>query len=139
MKIIISIIIFYIISITSAWALPLCEGSPIKTDDLSEIKHWNDCEGTHYFTVGDKFVGEFKDGLPNGQGTRILHNGNKYVGEYKDGKMHGQGTFIWADGRKYVGKWKNDKSNGQGTRTLPNGKILEGLWRNGKYVGKKEY
>ena len=41
-----------------------------------------------------------------------------YVGEFKDGKRNGQGTFISADGKnKYVGEWKNDKIYGQGTWT----------------------
>ena len=46
-----------------------------------------------YTTDGSKYVGEFKDGSPHGQGTFIGVNGNKYVGEHKNGKMNGQGTF----------------------------------------------
>ena len=33
-----------------------------------------------------KYVGEYKDGLPNGQGTYTLPNGEKYIGEFKDNK-----------------------------------------------------
>ena len=32
-----------------------------------------------------KYVGEFKDNKPNGQGTWTYYNGDKYVGEWKDG------------------------------------------------------
>ncbi len=54
----------------------------------------------------------------NGYGTYTYANGGKYVGEFKDGKRNGQGTFISADGKnKYVGEWKNDKIYGQGTWT----------------------
>jgi len=56
---------------------------------------------------GRKYVGEFKDGIPNGQGTNIFPDGRKYVGEFKDGKKHGQGTFTYTKGRKYVGEWKD--------------------------------
>jgi len=31
-----------------------------------------------------KYVGEFKDGKPNGQGTITLPNGEKYKGGFKD-------------------------------------------------------
>ena len=41
---------------------------------------------------GSKYVGEFKEGLPNGQGTLTSPDGRKYVGEFKDRKKHGQGT-----------------------------------------------
>ena len=41
-------------------------------------------------------------------------NGNektdwKYVGEIRNGVPDGQGTFNWSDGRKQVGDWKDDK------------------------------
>ncbi|KJR41606.1 hypothetical protein MCHI_002381, partial [Candidatus Magnetoovum chiemensis] len=35
---------------------------------------------------GATYVGEFKDGLMNGQGTLTFPDGEKYVGEFKDGK-----------------------------------------------------
>ena len=34
----------------------------------------------------------------NGQGTYIWNDGEKYTGEWKNGVRHGQGTFIWNDG-----------------------------------------
>ena len=54
---------------------------------------------------GEKYVGEFKDGLQNGQGTETWSDGSKYVGEWKDGKYHGQGTYTFHDGVKWVGVW----------------------------------
>ena len=84
MKILISTILLLLFSFSSAWALPECEGSPHKGDDISKIKHWDNCDGTHTFDNGNKYVGEFKYGLPNGQGTFfILTDGAKYVGEFK--------------------------------------------------------
>ena len=58
-----------------------------------------DCEnglGTYSWANGDKYVGEWKDGLNHGQGTYTWADGDKYVGEYKDGLMHGQGTYAWG-------------------------------------------
>ena len=78
-----------------------------------------------------KYVGEYKDGKPNGQGTLTLSDGTKYVGEFKDGNQNGQGTYTWSDGRKYVGEWKDGKpwngteydKNGNVTSKFVNGKF----------------
>ena len=53
-----------------------------------------------------EYVGEYKDGKRNGQGTETWNDGEKYVGKWKDGKRNGQGTFLFPDGTKYVGGWK---------------------------------
>jgi len=79
--------------------------------------------------------------------TYTYPDGGKYVGKFKDGKKNGQGTFTYPDGQKYVGRWKDDKRNGQGTFTYPDGRKYVGEYKNGKewngtYYdnnGKKEY
>jgi len=97
-------------------------------------------KGTSTFANGDKYVGEWKDGKFNGQGTKISGTkavaGAKYVGEWKDGKMNGQGTLTYANGDEYVGKWKDRNMNGQGTYTYANGTVFKGLWENGKFLGE---
>ena len=93
-----------------------------------------------YTTDGSKYVGEFKDGLPHGQGTFIGVNGNKYVGEHKNGKMNGQGTFTWASGEfagnKYAGEFKDNERHGQGTYTYANGEKYVGEWKDGEPNGQ---
>ena len=84
-----------------------------------------------FLTSCEKYVGEFKDGKRNGQGTITLSDGKNYVGEWKNGKKHGQGTQTWLDGRKYVGEYKDGKTwngtgydkNGNITTKVVNGKI----------------
>ena len=56
-----------------------------------------------------KYVGNIRNGGPNGQGTLIFPDGDKYVGKFKDGEYHGQGTYTFHDGAKYVGEFKNGK------------------------------
>ena len=80
------LILLFLFSFSSAWALPECEGSPYTGDDLSKIKHWDNCRGIITFSNGEEYVGEFKDGHPNGQGTFTWADGMKYVGEFKGGK-----------------------------------------------------
>ena len=80
-----------------------------------------------------KYVGEIKNGEPNGRGvsTNNFYPRVKYVGEWKDGKEHGQGTLTYTDRRKYVGEWKNGKYDGQGTYTWSNGEKYVGEWKEG--------
>ena len=62
--------------------------------------------------------------------------GNQYIGEWKDGRKDGQGTFTLVSGSEYIGEWKNDQPHGQGTLTWSDGRIQKGIWVNGKYLGK---
>ena len=57
----------------------------------------------------DIYVGDIKDGKPNGQGTYTLSNGENYVGECKNGYKNGYGTFSYSIGSKYVGEYKDGK------------------------------
>jgi hypothetical protein len=104
------------------------------------VGEWKDGlpDGLGTFTTPDgfKYVGEWKDDKRNGQGTVTYANGSKYVGEYRDDKRNGQGTFTFADGRKYVGEFKDGDRHGQGTRYAANGEVLQqGTWENHEFVG----
>jgi hypothetical protein len=77
-----------------------------------------------------KYVGDIRNGGPNGQGTLIYSSGIKYVGEWKDGRIIYTSTTFF-DGRKYVGEY-NGVPNGQGTMIFENGHKYEGEWKNGE-------
>ena len=77
-------------------------------------------QGTYTFSEGRKY--------PNGR-----EYGGKYVGEWKDGKRNGQGTFIFPDGEKYVGEYKDGKYNGKGVFFKVNGEIQSGTWFNDSF------
>lgn len=36
-------------------------------------------------------------------------NGDKYEGQWQNGLKNGAGTYIYSDGSKYQGEWKNDQ------------------------------
>ena len=80
MKIIISVILLFLFSLPSAWALPECEGSPRKRlDDFSKIKHWDNCKGTVTLSDRTKIVAEFKDGRASGKGTVTFPDGKLFL------------------------------------------------------------
>ena len=62
---------------------------------------------------------------PHGQGQLIFvsgpFSGDVYVGEYKNGYRNGQGTYTIRDGATYVGEWKDGEWNKKGTVTYPDG------------------
>ena len=92
-----SILFFFTLGVTHAWALPPCSSN---TNAI-----WDNCVGTYEWTSGefkgDKYVGEWKKDLQHGQGTYYFlaeneFKGDKYQGAWKDGKRHGQGTYVYA-------------------------------------------
>ena len=57
----------------------------------------------------DKFgEGEIDNKLPNGFGTYTHRNSSNYVGQYKHGLRESQGTWTLFDGNKFVGIWKDN-------------------------------
>ena len=79
-----------------------------------------------------KYLGEFENLIPNGQGTYTFPDGEKYVGKWKNGKYNGEGTFTRPNGTKYIGKYKDGLKNGQGILTSYLGFKFEGEWNNNK-------
>jgi len=81
-----------LLSSTEGWSLPPCPGSP--TDNWDTRRNWTNCSGTFNFALGNKYVGEWKDGERTGWGTLTFANGVKYVGGFRNGRWHGQGALI---------------------------------------------
>jgi len=55
-----------------------------------------------------KYIGEIKNGKPNGTGV-LGSTFGKYSGEVKNGMKHGQGTYTYKSGRKRVGEFRKGK------------------------------
>tara|TARA_Y100000034_G_C6871743_1_gene398100 strand:- start:1302 stop:1646 length:345 start_codon:yes stop_codon:yes gene_type:complete len=79
----------------------------------------------------------------NGQGTYTYASGNKYVGEYKDGLRHGQGTYTWPATSKSNIKWlKGHWIEGRLDKVLdksPNLSDTEDKVKKLKYPNSKKY
>ena len=67
----------------------------------------------------------------------IYHNGSKYIGEWKNGKMDGQGTFTFPSGNKYVGKYKDGKKWNV-TKYDKKGNFV-GDWKDGEHLNGALY
>jgi cell division protein FtsL len=77
--------------------------------------------GTYYFKNGSLYEGEFKNNLKEGRGTLTTIDGKRYVGEFKNSMMHGKGSLFMADGSRYVGDFNNDLITGKGFMFYANG------------------
>ncbi|MCB1820616.1 MAG: PEGA domain-containing protein, partial [Candidatus Competibacteraceae bacterium] len=94
--------------------------------------------GTYvYAGRGEKYEGEWRNGVINGQGTYYYRSGNRYDGQWRNGRKNGQGVYLYAGrGDRYEGQFANDQPNGQGTYYYSNGDRYEGEWRNGRKHGQ---
>ena len=88
---------------------------------------------------GSKYIGQVKNGVPEGKGIRYVYNGNIYEGDFKNGKMEGKGIYYWIDGERYDGEYRNNKREGKGIDYYSNGDRFEGDFRNDRREGKGIY
>ena len=96
-----------------------------------------------YYDNGTYYLGKFKNGMRNGQGTFIYQDNSRYEGEWKNDMRYGKGKLYFSKDNKqgykmFYGDWKNDTINGYGFLFLINGKIHNGLWYNNKMIGVTE-
>ena len=74
---------------------------------LNDDKGWSETESDN---PPDKFwEGDIDNKLPNVFGTYTHRNGSNYVGQYVDGLREGNGTWTLYDGSKFVGIWKDNR------------------------------
>ena len=90
----------------------------------------NESEGfvtkTVTYVGGDKYVGQFKNGVREGKGIYYYANGAKYEGDFKNGFAEGKGNMIYSSGTRYTGDWKNDIPEGKGIFYYSNESYYEG-------------
>ncbi len=115
--------------------------SPFHLPDCRSHKKedWTNCLASTVLPSGGDFVGEYKDGKANGQGTVTYPNGNKYIGELKVGRIDGEGTYTWPNGHQFVGQFKNGEFHGNGIYEYANGDKYDGEWKNDKWHGQGNF
>lgn len=92
-------------------------------------------KGTLHVAEGQRFEGEFKDGLPHGNGKDFDESGNMvYEGQVFEGKYHGVGQVWLSDGRSFKGEF--DKGDwGKGALFFKDGSRIEGVWKDDRLDG----
>ena len=76
-----------------------------------------------------------KNYCKNGRGTFLYGDGSKWIGEFKDGVPEGQGTCMYVNGDKYIGHFEHHAPQGEGTMYHANGRIVSALWEYGRPIG----
>ena len=88
--------------------------SPVigNSNKVETLYEWETASGIHWREIGDKdfhakYKGDVVMGRPHGVGTMVCPDGNKYVGEWINGLFHGQGIYtVASDGNSYIGEFR---------------------------------
>ena len=91
-----------------------------------------DCQngyGTFKYKSGDRYVGNFNQGKPHGQGILYCSNGNKYLGDWEHARKQGKGRFVFKEGHEYFGDFHQDKFHGKGVMEFADGDQYDGDWQ----------
>ncbi|MCU0389637.1 MAG: hypothetical protein MUE81_00820 [Thermoflexibacter sp.] len=72
----------------------------------------------------------------NGYGVFVSRTGERYEGNWKNGVRNGKGTCYYINGDIYEGEWVNNQLNGEGKMTYKNGIIKNGLWERDIFKGE---
>ena len=95
--------------ISSLFVYSSVTGESMKSEILYK---WETVAGIQWRYIGDvdtqaKYKGDVLVGRPHGIGTMFFPDGNKYVGEFINGLFHGQGIYIVAsDGSRFIGEFR---------------------------------
>ena len=87
------------------------------------------------YSDGSKYLGQTKDGEPDGVGTLKFADGTRVSGEFK-GTLVGFGYVLWPDGFRYQGETQGGQPHGLGFRVLPGKEFYEGEFENGQPHGR---
>lgn len=69
-----------------------------------------------------------------GRGYYDYPDGSRWVGEFKNGIPNGEGICYYADGNRYEGEWVSNAPNGEGIMYFTSGRVYGAVWVNGSAV-----
>jgi hypothetical protein len=85
------------------------------------------------------YTGQVSNGQPHGTGELMIKSHPSYlsyIGEFKDGVMQGQGILNYNTGAQYKGHFTNGQPEGYGIFKKPNGETYQGEFKNGLMHGQ---
>jgi hypothetical protein len=84
------------------------------------------------------YEGSWMNDMREGPGFEIYSNGNIYVGKFKEGKANGQGTYTSKNGLEtYTGEWLKGVKNGKGKWQRTEKTKVEEAIKNNKFANLK--
>ena len=116
------------------FALILVTSSILAAPDCPQNGALHNCSASVELNSGSQYVGDFVNGLYEGQGEYTYSDGEGYVGAFLEGKFHGQGVYSYVNGDKYVGEFKLGKKSGRGVYTSADGSVQRGVFLDGKLI-----
>lgn len=70
----------------------------------------------------------------SGKGYYDYPDGSRWIGEFKNGVPFGEGICYYAGGDRYEGKWANGAPNGEGVIYSTSGRVTGAVWVNGAAI-----
>lgn len=94
-------------SSSNAVLASLDENSSVKIKKFKDCNRINcgNSEGRYTYLDGSYFEGDFKNGLPEGNGICYYANGDRYEGGWKNNAPHGEGVMYFEAGTVYGAIW----------------------------------
>ncbi len=93
-------------------------------------------QGTLVVTQGSRYEGNWINDFQEGYGKETFPDGTAYKGEYRNGHKHGEGEFTWSDGSVYTGQFENSAISGKGILKWKDLRQYSGQWLHNKMHGK---
>lgn len=86
------------------------------------------------------YSGDCKKGKANGKGK--ASGTDTYEGDFRAGLPDGNGTYTWSNGNEYTGAFAKGLKEGKGKLTYKRAtgdSVIQGYWKKDMYVGKNEH
>jgi len=86
------------------------------------------------------YTGDCKKNKANGKGKAV--GSDTYEGDFKNGLPDGQGTYTWSNKNSFSGKFSKGLKEGKGTMTFKmegrQDSVIEGYWKKDIFIGVHE-
>ncbi|MEE9438035.1 MAG: caspase family protein [Saprospiraceae bacterium] len=84
------------------------EGAPIGFANITKDCTMKNCHnelGVYNYSDGSRYLGQFMNGSPKGEGRCEYFNGDLYEGSWALHAPHGKGVMTFSSGKKYAAIW----------------------------------
>lgn len=92
--------------------------------------------GSFYYQDGRKYVGHYKNDMPDGEGTLFDETGQvQFDGIWRAGQYYSGKGFSYYGDKKYTGEYREGRPNGFGIYSDTLGHVLaKGIWKDGTLI-----